>query len=636
MPVPFLRLDALLLAPPWSAAMALLIVLSVFVVAVHLARHLDACPGAPGLGITASFVLTTATLAACVQALALLGAATPRILRVVGGILLAAGSLGVLRSASQGQTWDRARACATDVRRLFAGAEGVQRWTLAASAFTGMGLTLAAFGPPTDIDSLAYHLSVPLDWLAHGGMRATPDWPHARLVGAGELINMLGLAMGTDCLGPVFQTAGLFVASSALISVAATTADAIFGLALVAGCPLLPFLVLTSKPQLLPAAATSVALALYVWHRRTHFARVTAGTLCAIFGALAFAAACKYSCLPASGVLVVLTLQALWPTRWRRAAVLAAITAFAVIAGPVYLRNWLFYGDALSPVLEGARHTADPVVQAFAWYLRNFAGGRTLGHLARLPVELVVARSPGQLTSVLGVGALAAAVSVTRRRENWPVVASATIATLAGVAFSQLAARFFLEPYLWFGLAAVLAPWTHGKAWLFVLVATQMTLTSAVATYSVVHLAPAALTAKARDHTLNRFAADYTLARWLDGVLPADAHIAVDRRSALFLTRPTALHGDFAQMLAFARLSDADKRARLQAALSSSGATVLVLTAPVSSSPFASLAQRLGPPTLVSPMFPDAVRNPWREAPAAQVFVFDLRQIDGALREESR
>jgi hypothetical protein len=635
-PEPFLRFDALILAPPWPAAMALLIVLSVFVVAIHLARRLDACPGAPGLGITASFVLTTATLAACVQALALAGAATPRMLRVVGGVLLAAGSLGVLRSASQGETWHRARALATHLQRLFAGAEAVQRWTLAASAFTALGLTLAAFGPPTDVDSLAYHLSVPLDWLAHGGMRPTPDWPHARLIGVGELINMLGLAMGTDCLGSAFQAAGLFVASSAAVSVAATTADAIFGLALVAGCPLLPFLMLTSKPQLLPAAATCVALALYVWHRRTHFARVTVGTLCSVFGAVAFAAACKYSCLPASGVLVVLTLHALWSTPWRRAAVLVAIGAFAAIAGPVYARNWLYYGDPLSPLLEGARHAADPVVHAFAWYLRNFAGGRTLGHLARLPVELVVARSPGELTSVLGVGALAGVVSVTRRRENWPVIASATVATLAVVLFSQLAARFFLEPYLWFGLAAVLAPWTRAKAWLFVLVAAQMALTSAVAAYSVVQLVPAVLTAKAREETLNRFAPDYTLARWLDRVLPAEARIAVDRRSALFLTRPTPLHGDFAQMLAFARLPDTDKHARLQAALAKSGATVLVMTAPVASSPFAPLAPNLGPPVLVSPAFPDAVRNPWREAPAAQVLVFDLRQIDGTLRGQSR
>ena len=54
------------------------------------------------------------------------------------------------------------------------------------------GLLLACLGPPSDADSLDYHLGVPLDWLRNGGSYPRPDWFHGRLIGLGESINLFG------------------------------------------------------------------------------------------------------------------------------------------------------------------------------------------------------------------------------------------------------------------------------------------------------------------------------------------------------------------------------------------------------------------------------------------------------------
>ena len=96
---------------------------------------------------------------------------------------------------------------------------------------------------------------------------------------------MLGLAGGTDTLGACLQFAGLIVAAGAVARLAPTLGDRVFGSLLVLGCPIMLFLGLTQKFQLLPAAATTLALSIMV--RRAERFDVPQMTLA--FGGVAFA-----------------------------------------------------------------------------------------------------------------------------------------------------------------------------------------------------------------------------------------------------------------------------------------------------------------------------------------------------------
>lgn len=616
----FLRLDQLLLPPPGPAIVAILLVLGTLWLGITLAGTLASRTRVPMAA--GGFLFVAALLAALVHALALIGAATPGALRPIG-LLVIGSSLGWLRAGDRQRVSEAIRG----ISALFSQSPGLERWLLAASALTLALLGIAALGPPTDIDSLAYHLPVALDWLAHGYARPTPDWLHSRVVGLGESLNLLGLTMGTDCLGAVFQVAGVVAAAVALASVPSTRRGQILLFSLVAACPLLPQLALTAKPQLMASSAAAVALALFVAHRQAGFDQLNTRTLCFIFGGLSFSVAAKYSFLPVGGAAALLVLASLWRTRWFVTGLVTGLAAFAIVAAPVYLRNVLFYGDPLSPLLERFRHDADPIVLAFAWYLRSFAGGHSLSELVTLPWRLIVPGGPGDLTSVLGVGGLAALTLSRRRVANADVVLATSAVVITTAVLGQLSARFFFDAYLWTGLVAATTPWTRRTTLLSWALSAQLLIAAPMAGYAAIRLLPGALTTGARHATLASLAPDYELAQWLDSALPAASIVATDRRAMLFMPRRT-IPSDFALMAELAPLSDAARRQRILSLLRDAGATVLVATLPLDNSSYSSLAAELGAPTLRSPPFPEPTRNPWNRGAPYQVGVYELRGVN--------
>ena len=143
-------------------------------------------------------------LAAVVNFLSFIGAAHWWLLRIIAWSLLGLGiwQVGQVKREPLSRIFNRIKAV-FQAQRLWG------RAALCLLAITGVGLLLSALGPPTDADSLDYHLGVPLDILRHHGAYPRLDWFHTRLVGLGESLNMLGLAGGTDVLGAVLQFAGL-------------------------------------------------------------------------------------------------------------------------------------------------------------------------------------------------------------------------------------------------------------------------------------------------------------------------------------------------------------------------------------------------------------------------------------------
>jgi hypothetical protein len=304
-------------------------------------------------------------------------------------------------------------------------------------------------------------------------------------------------------------------------------------------------------------------------------------------------------------------------------ALLVAVSTFALIAFPVFFRNYLFYRDPLSPMLESFKEHADPVITTFAGYLRDFGGDRSLHHLVRIPWNYIVTTKPWQLTSVLGVGSLAIVLAIGRRTENVDILAAAIGVTLVTVVFGQLQARFFFEPYLWAGLLAVLASWGLRKRFIFALLSVQLVLTTAVALFAAWNFFPAALTTSAREDLMTRMTVDYALARWLDGVLPADAVVATDRVSVSLVPR-RVVPVDFAKMAIQSPIDASQQRDRVRSVLSKARANMLLVTLPIESSPYDWLVSSLDRPRVVSPPFADATRNPWKAGLPYRVALYDL------------
>ena len=432
----FLRLEDLLLPPPLPAIVSVLIVLGILNLSMRGSRWLKTENTTP-IELAAVFVITTGLLSALVHALAWAGHASIPVLRVLAWLLVAFGILEVGKF--------KVRKLASLVGEYWRYGSRVERCALTVSILALTGVFAAALGPVTDMDSLDYHLAVPLDWLRHGGAYPRPDWFTARYVGLGESLNMLGLAAGTDGLGATFQAAGLVVAVIGVTAFARTRPEQVFAILLVTVPPIIVSLVAAQKWQLFPAAALTTALVIIV--QRFRMFDLTTALLA--FGCAAFAMASKHSCLLPGGVVVFLGLVAAVRAQRLRIAFWALAGCFAVLVIPVLARNFVFYGDPLSPLLERWRPGGDPAVIAFAQSLRTYAGHITLGRFLSRPWELAIPLKSWELQDGLGLGVFGFLLALRERGATRQLLLAALAAFVLLAAFSQLKPRFFLEPYLW-------------------------------------------------------------------------------------------------------------------------------------------------------------------------------------------
>jgi hypothetical protein len=601
-PHSFLRLQDVVLPPPIPAVVALLIVAGIAFLGWRLAirlrkQRVEALDGA------AAFVAVTAMLAAVVHGLALAQLSTPAVLRSIGWGLGALGAFAVLRH--------RAGISATVKREWTAlwRAPALERAAALIAMVSVVGLGMAALGPPTDADSLDYHLGLALEWLRHGGAYPRLDWYPSRLAGISESLNMLGLATGTDSLGAGLQFGGMIAAAIALLACAPTPRDRLLAWLLVATCPVIAFLVPNQKPQMLPTAGTTIAIVMAV--RRFDDFRSEDAVL-ALTAAM-FAVASKTTFVLSIGFVVVVCVAAGRKSR-RTAFVLGtAVVTFAVLALPVLLRNLAFYGDPMSPLLERFRAHPNPELTFYASYLKTMAGELTLRNLLRLPFDVTITTSPANYTNMLGIGVLAFVpalrASGSTRLLLWAALGAAVVSVLLG----QLVARFFLEPFLWAGAAAVASGWTVSKRLLLRALTLQGALTAIVVLIGAASLFPGALTPGIRHAVLTRSAAGFTEAEWLDQVLPPDAVYLGVQHFYLFSPRPFVVC-DPATSATGARAD-----ANMIELVVGSGVTHLVIDDP--NETFDRFSRRCGQPVTGPQPFRLATRNPFnRVERTAQVF----------------
>ena len=155
---------------PLPALLAVLMVFGIKSLGHRLIRRFQPYPPQP-LDTAAGFILAAALLAAVVHLLALTGVAYPWLLRIMAWGLAAGGimELSRINKARLLRLYDQAAA----------GFREQSLWGKAACVLLAVTLTsllLGALGPPTDADSLNYHLGVPM---VHSP--ASPGLPKAGL-----------------------------------------------------------------------------------------------------------------------------------------------------------------------------------------------------------------------------------------------------------------------------------------------------------------------------------------------------------------------------------------------------------------------------------------------------------------------
>jgi hypothetical protein len=599
---PFLRLEDCLVPFPLPALLAILMVFGIMYLGARLIGRLQPGPSQPLLK-AAAFILAAALLGAAVHLLALVGLAYPWLLKIMAWSLAAAGILELSRIDKERllHLYDQAAA----------GFREQSLWGKAAFvllAVTLTGLLLGALGPPTDADSLNYHLGVPLDILRHHRAYPRPDWLFARVAGLGESLNLLGLAGGTDILGSALQFAALVAVLVAVNSFARDNRDRLLVSMLVVGCPVAAFLVLTQKPQMLATAATTVAIVLIA----QRFQDIDRPTLLLSFGCVLFAIACKYSYMTTGAVVLAAGMLAA-----RRAGLLPwaagiGLVAYLILFFPGNLQNWIFYGDPLSPFLERFRAHGDPAVLRFLAFHRDLLSSGTT--LRQFPLNLFIPASLGDLSAVLGVAPLLLILGL-RRVQEVParvLLFSALAAAPFSLLLSRMGARYLFEPYLWIVPLATFMAWSPLKSWLAKVTLAQMALMALLSGLGAVTLFPGALTASLRHRVMTNLAFGYAEAHWVDEVLPADAVVLAWNRSVALAPRPFLSR----DILDFSDLNDPVERDKLIKLIESFRVNTVVAHPPLEEELLEVHTLGLSPGNRVAgpQAFVMAARNPWNRS----------------------
>ncbi|HYU18416.1 MAG TPA: hypothetical protein VEQ11_06950, partial [Chloroflexota bacterium] len=320
-----------------------------------------------------AFGLGLGGLAYLVLACGFLGLLHPWVLAVVIGVLAVllraelaelAAALPPLRSAWLDQ---RARLKQDPVFRL----------TLPLADLLVAMVALTALAPPTGYDALLYHLAGPKEFLQLGRLAPLPELQQANLPFTVELLYLLGLAAGSDELPGLLHVSFAVLTALATFSFGRRFFDVRIGWLAAA-----VFLSATALPIYAPMANIDYGwayfdfLAVYgfvAWARGGHARWLTAAGLAAglslgskYLGALTCAAI---------GAAIFIEASPLVRARPAKAAQLLArfVLPAALVAMPWYLKNWLWLGSPVWPLLapdgawDGGRY--------FASYMNVGRGG---------------------------------------------------------------------------------------------------------------------------------------------------------------------------------------------------------------------------------------------------------------------
>lgn len=507
----FLLLADVIMHPLASSLISLLFVLGM----VGLARLL-----VRGLGVEDSIEAQACaymTVLGVVSVLALLVTWSPLdfvVLRMLAVVAIAVGLLHLARSA----------------RPLhWLGSFPVSGWLeridlmLIGSVIVAWCLIVTA--PPTDADSLDYHLGVPLEMLRNNGIEMSPLWLHAQLIGLGEMLNLTGLLLGTDNLGAFIQLSGILWVLA--IVVARAGEHRLLAMKLVVALPVMLFLIPSQKPQLIGSAAIVCAVA-YAMR-----SGLTARELMLSLGALFFAIGIKYSFVLVGGVAWLAIAWRCWQQQRLILCIGLSTIGSVLLVIPVLAYKFAEFGDPLAPLFTAMLEPASYQAR-FAQMLRGF-------HEAGFPfpLGLLVPNAPGALSTALGVGALA----LLAIRPGKP--SSLTFVLLAAGCFAvitllgQQTARFYVEAYL-FAVLAVTAAASH-RRWMPALslaLTGQLAVVLLAFVVGVVRLTPGGFTESLRDKTMRESAVFYEAGQWFDRVLPGNAVVIAGTRFHALIPRP--------------------------------------------------------------------------------------------------
>tara|TARA_B100000902_G_scaffold164305_1_gene159331 strand:- start:2225 stop:4018 length:1794 start_codon:yes stop_codon:yes gene_type:complete len=255
---------------------------------------------------------------------------------------------------------------------------------------------LLCISPPTDIDSIDYHLGAPATWYDYQSFYPRNDWLHYRFTGLGEYINIIGVYLKTFNFGQLIQFFSLIVVGLFGYKHIKKPENKKYFLLAALSCPLLLFLVSTQKYQL-TAASIIFCSVIFISHR----SKLSNLDIICIVGSLIFAVGSKFSyIIPCGLIWFYLAYKCYYFGKIKNLIIYSVISFVLILILPLYLKNYFFYGDPLSPILEEFKNNADQNIINFLNFNKTFA--LDFNNLEFI-FHLFIPQRPSEFSTVLGI-----------------------------------------------------------------------------------------------------------------------------------------------------------------------------------------------------------------------------------------
>ncbi len=419
-------------------------------------------------------------------------------------------------------------------------------WLQRAIAFQGGLIALLALiyalAPPWDYDGLMYHLVGPRIFLEAGRIFPYPDIWYLNGPFSVEMLFAFGMALGDDIFPKLIHYAFgalLLLSTGTLARRWLGPRGAWLAVATLLTIPTLPLLAALAYIDLAWATYEFLALVLVVWWAETQEEALL--LLAGVF--LGLALGTKYLAL--FGLLVLAAL--VWTRVWRRPlgiqarALLYLLGPALVLAAPWYLRNALWFGNPVYPLLFGGPGWDAESLGLTQAYIQSFGTGRRWSDWLLLPWNIYRHRQAfGAVMNAIDIPSvlfpLLVLLPLRKVPRPIPMLVTASAARFLLWALGSQQVRFLLPiyPALALGVAALLPRLLRRErvrpAWvslfpmlavglIFVTLFYQVRLLTQNAPYRPV------LGLESRKAFLNRTVSDYSALQWAEGMLGPDEKV---------------------------------------------------------------------------------------------------------------
>jgi hypothetical protein len=219
---------------------------------------------------------------------------------------------------------------------------------------------ILAISPPTDADSLDYHLGMPLQLLIDGKLIVQENWYHQMLFGYGEFINFFGLLFGSKNFGQIINFFAIVNISICLTYFQKKYRSSLNGFFFILATPLMVMLIYSSKTQLLPSSIFLLSIILII---ENHKNKNINNALILIF--LLFNIGCKFNYVISSFSLGILLLYFNVTKKNLIRIIITGLLAFVFILAPILMLKFSLYGDFFPPLFESFKKNPNNSIVEF-------------------------------------------------------------------------------------------------------------------------------------------------------------------------------------------------------------------------------------------------------------------------------